>query len=222
MPDTVSRRRPRARWAGLILLALGCGLMAGTSAGAAPDAERLVLEPYPATPAWREVTHKAVGAKFLIEQIPSDQVVEDYRDILTAQSFPELRGRDPSDFLKGIFARSGRDCEGVRVNGPKAQTEGGSSVAYGQIYCGRQRGKSFGVRMFFKVIAGRDALYVVQRESRVPASEVGGVQTFSKDQLAAAVAMMNAAGVANRYLVESVYLCGGASTEPRCEHPSAS
>lgn len=221
MPNIISIFRQSLLRSGSVLLALSLGLINWSSAGAAQAEERLVLEPYPATPQWREVTHKTAGAKFLIEQIPSDQAIEDYRDILSAQSFPELRAHDPSDFLRGLFVRSGGACENVRVNGPKAQTEAGSPVAYGQIYCGRQRGKAFGVQMFFKVIAGQDALYVVQRESRVPASDVGGIQSFSKDQVAAMIAMMQSASVANRYLVDSVYLCGGNSTEPRCSAPTA-
>lgn len=197
-------------------LTLALGLALWSLAGTALAAERLVLEPYPGAQPWREVTHKTAGAAFLIEQIPADQDIDHYRDILSAQSFPDNRGVDPSDFLRGLFARFGGACEGVRVNGPKAQVEAGYAVAYGQAYCGRQRGKPFGVRIFYKVLQGQDALYVVLRESRTPPGAVGGVQSFSKDQLAAAIEMMKAASVANDYIVKSVYLCGSASTEPRC------
>jgi hypothetical protein len=178
--------------------------------------ERLVMEPYPDTQVWTEVTHDTAGAKFLIERVPSGQTFRNYKDILSAQSFPDQRGVDPSKALKGIFQLAGGSCDSVRVNGPKAQVEGGYNVAYGQVYCGRQRGKSFGVNMFYKIIQGNDAQYVVLRERRVPPSAVAGIQSFTKEQFAAAMEEMKSAATANSYLVESVYLCGASSAEARC------
>jgi hypothetical protein len=197
-------------------LAAALGVALCSVAGMAHAQERLVLEPYPATEPWKEVTHKTFGAKFLIEDIPADQVAEDYRDILSAQSFPELRGYDPSRFLSGLFARAGATCENVRVNGPKAQIEANYAVAYGQKYCGRQLNKTFGVQMFYKVIQGQDALYLIIREAHVPASDSGGAVVFSKDQAAEAIGMLKSAELANQYLLHSVYLCGGVSNDPRC------
>jgi hypothetical protein len=104
----------------------------------------------------------------------------------------------------------------VRVNGPKAQTEASYAVAYGQKYCGRQLNKSFGVQMFYKVIQGQDALYVIIREAHVPASDTSGAMVFSKDQAAEAIGMLKAAEVASQYLLHSVYLCSGVSNDPRC------
>lgn len=178
--------------------------------------ERLVLQPYPGDLSWREVTNTSQGGQFLREQIPEGQKIESYRDILTAQSFPDSRGVSPTEFLGGMLRRVGGVCRGVRVNGPKEQVESGFPVAYAQAYCGQQIGKNFGVVMFFKAIQGKDAMYVVQREFRVPPSAVGGVQSFSQDQMAAMVAQMNAQSVANSYLVNLVYLCGDQSAEARC------
>ncbi len=178
--------------------------------------ERLVLGPYPDTQVWNEVTHEVLGAKFLIERVPSGQTVKKYKDILSAQSFPDQRGADPSKTLQGIFQLAGGNCDSVRVNGPKAQIEGGINVAYGQLYCGRQRGKSFGVKIFYKIIQGNDAQYVVLRERRVPPSTVAGTQSFTNDQIAALVEEMKSEALANNYLVQSVYLCGASSAEARC------
>ncbi len=179
-------------------------------------AEELVLEPYPARPAWKEVTTKRQGVRFLRELIPADQKIETYRDILTAQGFPLEPGATPAGVVKGIFAGTSGACEGVRVNGPKETTENGFRVAYAQVYCGRQKGKGFGVVMFFKVIQGKRAMYVVQREFRVPPQVSGGVQSFSKDELPAMTARLEAQSAANKYLVGSVYVCGDGSTAPKC------
>lgn len=184
--------------------------------------EKLVLEPYPDSQTWVEGTHQVAGARFLMERVPAGQTVANYKDILVAQSLPDQRGADPSTALKGIFQLAGGTCQGVRANGPKAQVEGGYNVAYGQLYCGRQRGKSFGVTIFYKIIQGNDAQYVILREMRVPPGAVGGVQSFTQDQVAALIATMKAQSAADTFLVKSVYLCGTASTDDRCKAGPAS
>lgn len=196
-------------------LALGL-LLALSVSGLANAAERLVEGPYPSNAPWKLVTNRSAGAAWLREQIPAGQQIDAYKDILASQAFPQQRETDPAAFLQGLFQRIGGQCSGVRVNGPKAAVEGGYNVAYAQIYCGRQNGQAFGVDMFFKVVAGDEALYVVNRDMRVPPSDVGGVQDFGKDGVQAATAMMKAAAVANNYLVNSVYLCGARSTDKRC------
>jgi hypothetical protein len=190
--------------------------LALSAAGAAHAAERLVLEPYPGEPAWTKVTDQRQGQAFLWELIPSDQKIEAYRDILTAQGFPGGQNRDPATFLKGVFSRTAGACTGVRVNGPREATEDGRKVAYAQVFCARQTGRDFGVNMFFKAIQGAEGLYVVQREFRVPPSQTGGVQSFSGEQAQAMMALIKDQSVANHYLVEAVYLCADASTDPRC------
>jgi hypothetical protein len=69
--------------------------------------------------------------------------------------------------------------------------------------------------MNFKAIRGDDALYVVNREFRVPPTEKAGVMAFGKDQ-AAAVAFMNGQATANAYLTGSVHLCGARSAAADC------
>ena len=197
-----------------ILVVLAASLTAAVSTAAAQ--ERLVLEPYPDAQVWKEVTHDTVSAKFLIERVPSGQTARNYKDILSAQSLPDQRGVNPSQALKGIFQLAGGNCDSVRVYGPKAQVAGGFNVAYGQVYCDRQRGKSFGVKMFYKIFQGADAQYVVLRERRVPPSTVAGIPPFTKDQFAAAMEEMNSEALANNYLVQSVYLCSASSTKVRC------
>ena len=178
--------------------------------------EKLILDPYPSEIPWQEVTNKSHGDQWLREQIPPDQGIETYRDILTAQSFPQQKNADPTSFLKGIFEQVGAVCENVRVNGPKEQLDGGYPIAYAQIYCGKQKGSDFGVNMFFKVIKGDDALYVVHREFRVPPSEVGGATSFTNDQMKQMMDLMKGQSLANSYLVNSVYLCGAKSADKRC------
>jgi len=193
-------------------------LMAATAMSAAP--ERLVLKPYPATPAWHEITDQAEGGgAWIWEFAPANESGPDYPEIVTAQSFPAARTQDPSAFLRSLFARTAGACERISVNGPVARTEGGLPVAYGQIYCNRQNGQTFGVILAFKVIKGDAALYAINRDHRTPATDVPGVFSFPKSQASEATAMAQTEAVANRYLSDDVYVCGGRSSDPRCSRP---
>jgi hypothetical protein len=174
------------------------------------------MAPYPGPPAWKEVTNQTRGASWIRERLPSGQDLASYRDIVTYQAFGNLAGADPAAFLRGLFARVGEACSGVRVNGPKAAREGGYDVAYAQIYCGLQKGQPFGVTMFYKAIKGTSALYVVNRDFRAPPSEVAGQTIVPKGQERQAMAFMKAQAAADAYLVHGVYLCGAAAADPRC------
>jgi len=191
-------------WAALAWLAMAAGAQA---------AERLVLPPYPAATPWKEVTHRVAGLKFLRELIPADQRIEAYRDILTAQSFPELRAGDPAAYLRNVAGGVNGACSAVRISGPTPRREAGFAVAYMQVYCGRQTGQPFGVVMFFKAIAGADAMYVVQREFRTPPSATPGVIAGTP---AEALALLNAQKAADQYLLNQVHVCGPQGTDPRC------
>jgi hypothetical protein len=195
-----------------ILLALA--LAPAAAATAAP--EHLVTAPYPGGP-WKVTVDQAANGGFYHEQIPVGQTLDTIKDILTSQSIPAARGKSPSDVLRSIFSGVVPACDDVKVNGPVQATEGGFPVAYGQVYCSHQKGKPYGVNIFYKIIGGAEAIYAIDRDFNVPPSAVAGVEDFPKGQEAQAMALMRAQSVANSYLVKSVYLCGGASTDPRCK-----
>jgi hypothetical protein len=199
---------------GIVLAAFAVAL--SLSAGAAFAAgERLVVGAYPGAP-WKRITDKQGPNGWIHEQIPASQKVEGFADILTDQGFVAARGRDPAAFLKTIFGQVGGACEAVRVSGPIAQTEGGFRVAYGQVYCGRQKGTNFGVVIFYKVIGGDEALYSINREFHTPPSTVAGAISFPKGREAEAAAFLKAQSAADQYLANQVYVCGGRSTDQRC------
>lgn len=182
----------------------------------ASAAERLVVKPYPANPAWVLATDGMSEVGPLQEYIPAGQTLEDHRDILSVQTFPDLQRVPPSDFLRSLLGGVNQACSAVLVNGPVEQTEGGFKVAYGQAYCGQQHGKSYGLHIFFKIIQGREALYVINREFRTPASKTPGALAFPPERKDDALALFKAEGEANTYLTDGVYLCGDGATEARC------
>ena len=198
------------------IIALGTALALAAAGSAAAADEHLVMKPYPGPPAWKRITDKSGPQGWIHEQIPADRRNDDYSDMLTDQGFAANRGADPSAFLRTIFANVGGACAGVKVSGPVAQVEGGLRVAYGQVRCGTQRGQAFGVHIFYKAISGDAALYSISREFRVPASADGDQLVFPKAQAAKAAALLKAEAVADQYLEEQVYVCGGRSTDPKC------
>jgi hypothetical protein len=107
-------------------------------------------------------------------------------------------------------------CDSVRVNGPTPRLEGGVRVAYGQLYCGQQRGQDYGVHVFFKIISGDAAAYAISLDVHTPASSTGGVLSFPAGHEDEMRALLKTESAANAYIESSVYLCGGHSTDPRC------
>jgi hypothetical protein len=203
------------RLAAAAVLMAAAGAAHGQEAHAGP--ERLVMPPYPGAP-WKQITDKRDPARgaWNHESIPAGQTVEGFTDIISDQGYPWLAGQDPVAFLKGLYARFPTSCDGVRVSGPFARTEGGFKVAYGQVYCGQQHGKPFGVATFYKVISGDKALYSINRDLQTPASPNGAVLTFPKGHEAEGMALLKAQSVADQYLADQVYLCGGRSSDTRC------
>jgi hypothetical protein len=196
------------------MLALAAGL-AASSGQALAAGERLVVGRYPGAP-WKRITDKSGPQGWIHEQVPASHADDDYSEMLTDQAFVANRGVDPSAFLRTIYGQVGGACDGVKVNGPTAQTEAGRRVAYGQIRCGTERGQRYGVHIFYKVIAGDDALYSISWEMRVPASDDGDLLSFPRGQEAKAGALLKAEAETDRYLVSQVFLCSPGSAEARC------
>lgn len=188
-------------------------LLAG--AAYAQPAEHLVMKPYPGA-AWKVITNQTSHGAWNHEQIPPGQTGANFTEILTDQGFPDLAGADPALFLKQRFQQVMLSCDGVRVNGPTARLEGGVRVAYGQLYCGQQRGQDYGVHVFFKIISGATATYAISLDIHTPASTTGGVLSFPAGHEDEMQALMKTESAANAYIESSVYLCGGHSNDPRC------
>lgn len=199
--------------------AIGAAAMALVMAGAAQaqtPPERLVMKPYPGAP-WTRITDQTTrGGAWNHEAVPPGQSADDFTQILTDQGFPDLAQTDPAVFLKQRWAQITLACDSVRVNGPTLRTEGGARVAYGQLYCGQQKGQDYGVHIFFKVISGDAGLYAISLDVHTPASAEGGVLSFPAGHEGDMQALLKTEAAADSYVANSIYLCGGRSADPRC------
>ena len=195
--------------------AAAAALVVAGTAQAAPAPERLVMKPYPGA-AWKLITNQTSHGAWNREQIPGAETEANFTEILTDQGFPNLAGADPALFLKQRFQQIMLSCDSVRVNGPTARLEGGVRVAYGQLYCGQQRGQDYGVHVFFKVVSGEAATYAISLDVHTPASATGGVLSFPAGHEDEMQALLKTESAANAYIESGVYLCGGPSTDLRC------
>jgi hypothetical protein len=182
------------------------GLLALTGVGHA--AERLVLGPYPGGP-WVDVVDTGV----MRERVPQGQTGDNFQDVLTTQTVTDYRG-SPASFITQTLDQIGESCESVQMTGPTVAEESGREVAYGRVYCGRQKGQTFGIHFFFKAIEGSDGLYLVGRGFRTPGSDKPGAPALPEDQ---AIAFVEAEGVATKYLTDQVYVCDPVFPEARCD-----
>ncbi len=192
----------RAIAGALALLALG---------SAANAAERLVLGPYPGM-TWHDVVNQTNGVHFFREQMPDGQTQANFQDLMTSQAVTNFRGA-PAQFLAATMTQLGQSCDNVETVGPTIAVEDGHTVAYGRLYCGHQKGQPNGAHIFFKVIRGNDALYVVDRDFKIPPSEHPSAPTLPEAQ---AIPFLQAEGAARKYLTEQVFICDPVFPEPRC------
>ncbi len=176
-------------------------------AGAAHGAERLVLGPYPGVP-WIDV----VDNGSVLERVPQGQSGDDFQDVLTSQIVRDYRG-SPASYITQTLDQLGQTCESVQIAGPTTGEEQGRQVAYGRVYCGRQKGQAFGIHFFFKAIEGAEVLYLVGRGFRTPASDHAGAPPLAEDK---AIAFLQAEGVATKYLTDQVYVCDPVFPDPKC------
>ena len=202
-----------------LVAALGLGGAAWAQAAPAPSPapERLVVGKPSAEAPWKTLANASTADHWLWEQVPADQTADSHSEMLVAQGFASLAGADPADFLRGMAELARKDCNAVRVNGPAPRIEDGHHVAYGQIYCGRRKGQTYGLSMFYKVIVGADALYVVEREVTTPGADRPGVMSFDKAHADQGLALLRRQSAAILFLDNAVYLCDPASTDSRCQ-----
>ena len=152
------------------VLGLSAALAALFIASGAQAAEQLL---YGRPDRWHVAYQKAGRDMDMTEMIPDGESLDAWTQMLTVQTFYRRSGPDPSVFLENLRSRAGKDCPAAFFTGVRAYEDRGYPAADVTMYCPnagdcggaiphhvrRNRGEI----TFFKVIRGRDHLYVVQR-----------------------------------------------------------
>src|ERR1700733_4997049 len=208
----------RHTWPWLVVMIVVAAVFSqrGFAAPTYVSAEALLVLPYSAAAPWKKITDHRDDKEVWIEWIPADQTEDDIKDILTEQEFFVLKGKDAGEFVSDLLGRIDGACRAASHNGPFGKSESGYQVAYAQAYCVGNQGKD--VDIFIKAIAGHDALYVVQREFRRPATPgaIPGLAKFGKNQLPEAQARLAAQETANKFLTDQVKLCPNGISANSC------
>jgi hypothetical protein len=186
------------------LTALGCETGGGIPGEAMGDpiTEHLVMAPYPAATAWKQVSDRHTRSGATTVWVPADQEPKSARDRLTRQVMFGRGKTAPAELASELAAEIAEACEGARTDGPRRRTEDGNEVAYAEVTCSLGQGAKQDSLVLLKVIAGHEASYAAEREFR---------------HLPSAAELR----VANGYLAEQVFLCPVTGRTGRCAHPPA-
>ena len=95
--------------------------------------------------------------------LPQGQTGEDWREMIAAQLFADLGGRDPAVFLNQIAGSYERACDSISTTSIRPAQVNGLPSAFRAVACGRNSVSGFGEVVLFRVISGQNALYMMER-----------------------------------------------------------
>ena len=190
----------------------------------AEEGEQLVVQVHPGWGQWKTITNRATPQLLFVERIPETQNVQSIRDMVIEQTISGLPPQvTPAIALSSVHRGVASACESSRINGPTVRTENGYPVAYGQFYCTKQKGAPYGVVAVQKFIRGKEKLYVVQREWRLPPFEfevAGGTAGVISSKYfpspEALLAWFDAVNISMEYLGKQVVVCDSLDENKAC------
>jgi hypothetical protein len=182
--------------------------------------EYLSFPPPPGWGGWKVLTEQRSPERIFVERIPENQSPSEVKDIVIEQYYVGIQQKiSPVDLLKALprIAQSSI-CEKMRATTPVGQVEHGFNVAYAQMYCPRQKGKTYGFIDLQKAIQGKNGIYVIQREWRVnffdfqdsPASKHAFIPQEAFGTVEKAKEWFVDMEKNNEYLMKDVFLCASA------------
>ena len=103
----------------------------------------------------------------IIEYVPKGETVDNWSQMVTYQTFKSAAGADTEDYLRAIANGAKSACTETKffLKGVKGK-EDGFETSRGLLYCGKNLQTGKGEVTMFKVISGRQALYVGQFAKR--------------------------------------------------------
>ncbi|HSO07387.1 MAG TPA: hypothetical protein VLW45_09100 [Pelomicrobium sp.] len=144
----------------------------GALALAAPAAagERFIV---PRPDGWKMVLQAREKGLTRTQLVPNSQTLEEWTDMVTSQTLPRFVGISVEEYLARITQAAKQVCtELVHTPIVSAETNGYPAASMGQ-FCTRYAQTGLGEVTVFKVIQGREMLYVVHRSWRMPPFQAG-------------------------------------------------
>jgi hypothetical protein len=114
---------------------------------------------------------------------PKGQTGSDWREMIAAQLFPGLGGRDPGAFLDRVVSSYDQACASISTTSIKLESINGLPAAFRAVACSRNNGSGFGEVVLLRVISGKKALYLMERIYRTEPFAKGSIP-LDNDRLA--------------------------------------
>jgi hypothetical protein len=146
-----------------VCLAGLCTLASAAMAQAPAGGEQLFLIP---PPGWSVGFHSQQGNVELTEIVPQGQSVQDWTEMLTVQLITGKPEKSPQEVLKDQVDELQKACDDVGAGATAPQVENGYDTAIRAILCTKSKQWGKGELTLYKVIRGRERLYVIARAWR--------------------------------------------------------
>lgn len=124
---------------------------------------------------WKVGFHDRKGNIDVTEVLPADQTVTEWSEMLTVQVITGKPSKSPQDVLKDQLTDIQQACEDVGAGQASLGVENGFETAMRAVACTKSKQWGKGELNLYKVLAGRDRLYIVSRSWRG--------EPFTKDHL---------------------------------------
>jgi hypothetical protein len=157
------------RWPKLIetlLLAVGltfAALAAEAQQPTPPSGEQLLVPP---PLGWKVGYHQKQGNVEVTEVLPPGQTVQEWTEMLAVQVIAGPPQKTPQEILKDQLEQIRKDCQDIGAGPVNLGVENGYDTAVRAIACTRLKQWPKGELGLYKVMKGRDRLYIVQRSWR--------------------------------------------------------
>jgi hypothetical protein len=124
---------------------------------------------------WKVGFHERKGNLEVTELLPADQTVQDWSEMLTVQVVSGKPTKQPQEVLRDQMVEIEKSCEDIGAGQVNLSVENGYDTALRAIACTRSKQWGKGELSLYKVLSGRERLYVVARSWRG--------EPFAKDHL---------------------------------------
>jgi hypothetical protein len=209
------------RWLASFAL-LGC---LGVVPCHAQEGEKLLFSVPKTWGPWKTITNQSTDKLTFIERIPESQDAASIQDMIVEQWFSGLPlNATPTNVLAlMINGAAPASCEQIRAYGPFADTQYGSPTARARYFCAKVKDKPYGLVSIIKAVRGKDRLYVIQREWRLPPYDLDTLnrltgliprQAFSSET--DALKWYEAYASTETWLAESVFVCDSRDATKPC------
>lgn len=147
-------------------IARGAAAALALALGAGAWAEERFIVPRP--DGWK-LAFRAIQSDFTrLQFVPASESVDQWTEMLTSQTFIGTRDVPVDAYLQRIAVEAAKVCDDVMVSPIKVNPHNGYASAVMAQFCTRYKATGKGEITLFKVIQGRESLYVAHRSWRGP------------------------------------------------------